>query len=124
MMPQTTVPSKARGRAPEPIAEDLRLHDLRFRSLLGAADWARLPPAIRCRFSRRLTGGASVTYAGEIVECRRTFLGKLVAQACRLIGAPLPLTDDTAVPAIVTVTEDGSTGGQFWTRVYGRARAF
>jgi hypothetical protein len=51
-------------------------------------------------------------------------LGKLIAQLCRLIGAPLPLHDDVAVPAIVTVTEDGATGGQFWTRMYGRLRGF
>jgi hypothetical protein len=51
-------------------------------------------------------------------------VGRLVAWLCRAIGAPLPLSDDIGVPAIVTVTEDGTTGGQFWTRVYGRRRGF
>ena len=100
------------------------LHDLRFSALLGAAAWSRLPPAVRQRFSKRLDAGAAVTYVGEIIESRRTRFGRLLAELCRLIGAPLPLYDDVAVPAIVTVTEDGATGGQFWTRMYGRTRGF
>jgi hypothetical protein len=100
------------------------LHDLRFRALLGAAAWSGLPPAVRQRFSRRLSPGASVTYAGEITESRRTRLGKLIAHLCRVIGGPLPLYDDVAVPAVVTVTEDSATGGQVWTRMYGRLRGF
>jgi hypothetical protein len=110
--------------APERAPSDAAVHDLRFSSLLGAAAWSQLPSAVRQRFGRRLAGGAAVTYAGEIVESRRTRFGWLLAQLCRLIGAPLPLDDDVAVPAVVTVTEDGSAGGQFWTRIYGRARGF
>jgi hypothetical protein len=115
------VPRDANG--PEPAAE-LVAHDFRFGALLGATGWWRLPPTVRERFSRRLAAGASVTYAGEIVESRRTRFGNLLAQLCRLIGAPLPLYDDVAVPAVVTVIEDSATGGQFWTRMYGRARGF
>jgi hypothetical protein len=100
------------------------LPDMRFRALLGAAAWSRLPPAVRERFSRRLYAGAAVTYVGEIVESRRTRVGWLVAQLARLIGAPLPLNDDIAAPAVVTVTEDAAGGGQFWTRMYGRGRGF
>src|SRR5262245_51652548 len=103
----------------ERTEDGLPVHDLRFRALLGADAWSRLPAAVRRRFSTRLAPGAAITYAGEIVECRRTRVGKLFARLCRLIGAPLPLSDDIAVPAIVTVTEDGATGGQFWTRMYG-----
>jgi hypothetical protein len=113
------------GRAPGSGEDDDRLlHDLRFRALLGAGAWSCLPPAVRRRFSTRLRAGAAITYAGEIVECRRTRLGKLLAQLCRLIGAPLPLSDDVGVSAVVTVTEDGATAGQHWTRVYGRVRGF
>ena len=100
------------------------LHDLRFRALLGTSAWSVLPPAIRERFSKRLAGGAAVTYVGEIVESRMTRLGWLIAQLCRAIGGPLPLGCDVAVPAVVTVTEDAATGGQFWTRMYGRSRGF
>jgi hypothetical protein len=122
--PQTAIPLDTNDSVTTPVAADIALHDLRFSALLGAATWSRLPSAIRRRFSRRLDAGAAVTYAGEVVESRRTRFGKLLAELCRLIGAPLPLSDDVAVPAVVTVTEDGATGGQFWTRMYGRTRGF
>ena len=51
-------------------------------------------------------------------------LGWLVAQATRLIGAPLPLSREADVPATVTITEDAPSKGQYWTRVYGRRRGF
>jgi hypothetical protein len=100
------------------------LHDLRFSALLGAEAWARLPAAVRERFSKRLGDGAAVTYAGQIVESRRNLLGWLAAQASRAIGAPLPLHDRIGAPAVVTVIEDGATGGQFWTRLYGCPHGF
>ena len=107
--------------SPEPTQTK---NDPRFSALLDPIAWFRLPPPIRERFSKRLVPGASITYAGEIVESRRTRFGNLLAQLSRLIGAPLPLHDDIAVPAVVTVTEDAATGGQFWTRMYGRPRGF
>lgn len=100
------------------------LGDLRFRGLLGAEAWAGLPPRVRARFSKRLGPGQAVTYVGEIVEARRSWAGVVLAQLCRLIGAPLPLHDDIGAPAVVTVTEDAVAGGQFWTRMYGQARGF
>lgn len=100
------------------------LRDLRFRALLGAAAWSRLPPAVCERFSKRLQPGAAVTYVGEIVDSRKLWPGRVLVQLCRLIGAPLPLYDDIGVPAVVTVTEDSACAGQFWTRMYGRRRGF
>ena len=100
------------------------LHDLRFSALLGAEAWARLPAAVRERFGRRLRDGAAITYVGRIVESRRNAIGWLMAQACRLIGAPLPLHDLIGAPMVVTVIEDAVAGGQFWTRVCGRPRGF
>jgi hypothetical protein len=100
------------------------VHDLRFLTLLGAEGWGRLPGPVRARFSKRLRPGLAVTYVGEIVESRRSWLGWLLAQLCRLVGGPLPLQDVVGAPAVVTVTEDGCSGGQFWTRMYGRARGF
>jgi len=110
--------------APRESGRDEELCDLRFRALLGAAAWARLPAALRSRFGKRLHPGDAVTYVGRIVHSRRTWQGWLLAELARLIGAPLPLGDDVGVPAVVSVTEDGAGGGQFWTRVYGRARGF
>jgi len=98
--------------------------DLRFRRLVGDEAWAQLPQAVRARFSKRVAGGRSVLYAGEIVECRMSRCGWLLAQACRLVGAPLPLSRDAFVPAAVSVTEDALSGGQIWTRIYGRRRGF
>ncbi|MGR4862369.1 DUF4166 domain-containing protein [Caulobacter sp. LARHSG274] len=105
-------------------AETEVLYDPRFRLLLGGEAWARLPAAVRERFGKRMGPGAAVTYVGEIVESRRAWPGWLLAQLCRLIGGPLPLHDDVGAAAVVTVTEDARSGGQFWTRIYGRAAGF
>jgi hypothetical protein len=94
-----------------------------FRSLLGEAAWGTLPAAVQRRFARHLAAGACVTYAGEVAECRRSWAGWALAQAARVIGAPLPLFADTHVAASVTVTGDGK-GGQYWVRQYGRAHGF
>lgn len=103
---------------------DAEIGDLRFRALVGEADWARLPEATRARFGKRISGSASVVYVGEVVECRFSRLGWLLAQLGRAIGGPLPLSRDADMPACVTVTEDAAFAGQFWTRIYGRRRGF
>lgn len=104
--------------------EPARLHDLRFRKVIGAAGWAALPPAIKQRFSKHISGRKAAVYVGDIVECRVNLAGRLLAQAARIAGAPLPLTFDCDVPAVVTVTEDEASGGQLWTRQYGRHNGF
>jgi hypothetical protein len=100
------------------------LGDLRFRALLSAEDWLALPSVVRKRFSKRLAGLATVVYKGEVVCARMNRMGWCLAQLTRLIGAPLPLTRDEHVPAIVTVTEDPLTHGQFWSRHYNRHSGF
>jgi hypothetical protein len=94
-----------------------------FAQLLGS-DWARLPPAVRARFARKIAPGACVAYVGEVVECRMHWAGWLLAQAARLIGAPLPLGTDIGVSASVSVTADADGRGQYWTRQYGRRTGF
>ena len=101
-----------------------KLGDLRFRNLLPAPDWAKLPKAIRRRFSKRLADGATVVYAGEVLETWMSRTGWLLAQALRLIGAPLPIDRSLHVPSVVSVTEDMKTGGQIWTRLYARRDGF
>jgi uncharacterized protein DUF4166 len=98
--------------------------DLRFRTLIGETAWARLPEPVRARFGKRIGAGDSALYAGEIVECRMSRAGWALAQLARAIGGPLPTRTDIFVPANVAVTEDPVSGGQFWTRIYGRARGF
>lgn len=114
--------NEAETARPAPAAEILG--DLRFRALLAPEAWESLPLAIQRRFSERLAGGRTVTYSGTIVEVRMSRMGWILAQAARLIGGPLPTSRDVRVPATVAVTEDEATGGQFWTRVYGRRKGF
>jgi uncharacterized protein DUF4166 len=100
------------------------LGDLRFRALLSECDWRALPLPIRQRFSKRLAGGNTAVYAGMVRETRMSRAGWWLAQAARLIGGPLPLSRDSDVPAVVSVTEDMTSGGQIWTRLYARRTAF
>ena len=99
-------------------------HDLRFRTLLSDDDWKRLPPATRQRFSKRLAGGSTAVYLGEVTRISFSRAGWWLAQIARLIGGPLPTSTDTHVASIVTVTEDAATGGQIWTRIYARRNGF
>jgi hypothetical protein len=103
---------------------DAALCDLRFRALLPDDDWKRLPPATRQRFSKRLADGHTAVYVGEVIEIGFSRIGWWLAQMARLIGGPLPLSTDTHVPSIVTVTEDAATSGQIWTRIYARRNGF
>ncbi len=118
------IQSGPRPSAPSYAPAESLLDDLRFRALLGADAWSRLPDSVRKRFSKRLTDQRAAIYAGEIVETRMSRLGWLLAQAMRFIGGPLPLHRDAEVPATVSVTEDTPSNGQFWTRVYGQRRGF
>src|SRR4051812_28268949 len=110
-------PRRGRPAVPPSPAE---IGDLRFRALAGEEAWASLPAAVRERFGRHIGAGASILYAGEVVECRMSRFGRLLAELCRVIGAPLPLSRDAFVPAVVSVTEDPASGGPVWAPLYGR----
>ena len=103
--------------------DDDILYDYRFRRLVARDDWDALPDDIRRRFTKRLNGQAVALYSGEIIWTRLSAAGWLLAQFCRLIGAPLPVNRSGPAPAAVAVSEDRRSGGQVWTRIYGRARA-
>lgn len=113
---------------PFPVAgergTDPDIGDLRFRTLIGEAAWAKLPEAVRARFGKRIAGAACALYSGEIVECRMNAAGRLLSRLAWLIGGPLPMRRDVFVPASVSVTEDPVSGGQVWTRIYGRHAGF
>lgn len=100
------------------------LLDLRFRLLVGREAWGALPLAVQQRFSKRLNGQAVALYRGRVVRSEFSRAGWLFAQVLRLVGAPLPISRDTDVPAVVSVSEDGRSGGQVWSRLYGRSRGF
>ena len=102
----------------------VEIGDLRFRALMTEEQWASLPLPIRRRFCKRLAGGETLVYVGEIVESWMSPAGWWLVQAARLFGGPLPLTRAAHVPSIVTVTEDMASGGQIWTRLYTRRNGF
>lgn len=107
-----------------PPSVDSGLGDLRFRALIVEDDWHMLPPAVRWRFSKRLAGGRTMIYVGEVLETYISHFGWCVAQVARLFGGPLPTSRDANLPSVVTVTEDMATGGQIWTRLYVRRNGF
>ena len=111
-------------RDEKPKAELIKPDD-RFEKLLGKAQWMRLPAPIRKRFGKKFMQGQSVAYQGIVTDMKMSKFGWLFAQAARVIGAPLPY-DRNAVnqPAVVIVTEDLETNGQFWIRQYGRKKGF
>lgn len=103
---------------------DDALYDYRFRRLVSVRDWDALPDDVRRRFSKRLSSQRVAIYSGAIVWTRLSRAGWLLAQLCRLIGAPLPLNASGPAPAAVAVSEEKASGGQVWTRIYGRARRY
>jgi Domain of unknown function (DUF4166) len=123
-----TVPGAAsephRTLRPQDGLLEADIGDLRFRTLLSDHDWASLPPPVRRRFSKRLAGGRTAVYVGEVVETRMSKVGYALAQVARLIGGPFPVSTDSDVPSVVSVTEDMATGGQIWTRLYARRAGF
>lgn len=118
------VDEQGEGRQDGNGRHDGELGDLRFRALVPPDEWASLPSQIGRRFSRRLAGGRTIVFAGEVVETRMSVAGHLLAQAARLIGSPFPTSTDSGVPSVVTVTEDFASGGQIWTRLYARRAGF
>jgi hypothetical protein len=98
--------------------------DHRFRELLSDTAWARLPPAIRNRFSMSLAGGATAVYVGAVSSVSITPAGRLLTHIGSLLGMRLPLGLEAAVPVAVVMTEDIATGGQIWTRVCFGRRGF
>jgi hypothetical protein len=116
--------ARLKADRPAPNTGSDELGDLRFRALLPDADWATLPLPIRRRFSKRLAGGKTVVFVGEVIETQMSRVGWWLAQAARLIGGPLPLSRETHAPSVVTVTEDIASAGQHWTRLYARRSGF
>ena len=98
--------------------------DRRYRDLLGEPAWRRLPEAVRRRFSKLLADGEQIVYRGEVMAMELSPAGWLLAQAARLIGAPLPFTRNALGPATVIVTESSALGGQIWSRSYTRPGRF
>ena len=116
--------ARLKADRPAPNTGNDQLGDLRFRALIPDADWANLPLPIRRRFTKRLAGGKTVVFVGEVIETQMSRAGWWLAQAARLIGGPLPLSREAHAPSVVTVSEDIACAGQHWTRLYARRNGF
>ena len=112
------IPWTAARRAP--AALDASVGDDRFRRLLTAAAWARLPEVVRRRFSKRLGRDEQRVFAGRVVRTRLSWAGTMLARLARLAGGPLPDTHGATGPSSVVVRRDDALGGQVWTRTYAR----
>jgi hypothetical protein len=115
-------PSTDRTTVNSPSAEAGAV-ETRFSRLAGDS-WMRLPAPIRRRFSHHLADGERIVYLGKVAATHMTFVGRLIAQLARLVGAPLPLEASGCVSVTVVVTGSERLCGQVWTRIYERARGF
>jgi hypothetical protein len=89
-----------------------------LRHVLGDTAWQRLPQAVRARFGDPVV---AVDYVGEFEVVRASWLGRVIATVCRLIGTPVVPGTGVNVPAIVHV---GPTSeGVAWHREYRWPRA-
>ena len=109
---------------PQMLPREAGIRDARFRALLKRDQWERLPPEVQERFSKRLNGAQVALYRGVVVDMWVSRLGWVLAQACRLFGAPLPLSRQAGGSAIVSVSEGHRCAGQCWTRIYARKHGF
>ncbi len=71
-----------------------------LREVVGDAAWLRLPLAVRARFGEPVV---AVDYVGEFEIVRASWLGRMVATVCRLIGTPVVPHTGLNIPAIVHV---------------------
>jgi hypothetical protein len=108
----------------QPYTNSRAIEDARFRALLRSEAWSLLPRPVQRRFTQALADGESKVYLGEVAETRLSLFGRLIGHVLLPFGAPLPLHRTQRATAAVIVTEDRASGGQLWTRIYGRAGHF
>jgi len=95
------------------LQESDRCASHELKDLLGKAAWARLPAAVRARFS---DAAQTVDYVGEFAVIRASALGLFIAWVCRLIGTPVAPHAEENVSAVVHVQP--RNGGVEWRREY------
>ncbi len=101
-------PSTSSGRTDERLVN--------FAALVGEAGWARLPAAIRKRFAADQSYLGTKIYAGTMQVVHASFIGKIIALFCRLIGTPLAPYIGSNVPTEVRLYK--KRGGVCWERIY------
>lgn len=88
-----------------------------IRSLIGAAAWRRLAPAIRERFGKSPAKDEVRIYRGTMEKVTCTWFGLALAHLGRPLGAPMAWKTGEKVPCDVHVYED-PRGGVVWERRY------
>lgn len=106
-----------------PAIDDGGDGDGRYGRLVGDA-WRQLPIAVRRRFDSKLMPGEVKVYRGKVTCTHLSWAGWLLAEAARLVGAPLPLGHGTTGASLVAVTEEPGFCGQIWSRSYARPGRF
>jgi hypothetical protein len=84
-----------------------------LQSVLGHAAWTRLPFAVRVRFAEP---AVAVDYVGSFDVVRASWLGRILALICLLLGTPVVPRTGLHVPAIVHVAP--TSNGVAWNREY------
>ncbi len=79
--------------------------------LVGAEGWARLPPAVRARFS----GGEIMREYSGVGEFRASWIGRAFAWLGLALGRPLPLRTGRAR---VLIQVERNAAGELWRRAY------
>jgi Domain of unknown function (DUF4166) len=112
----------SRITAPRKTSRNLqRPHqDTRYRDLLPADAWARLPLAVRDRFMRHLRPGDIKVFTGAVVRTQLSPIGRVLALLLRPLNV-LPAHQGATGPSHVVVTEGSDAASQIYTRHYGRS---
>jgi hypothetical protein len=85
-----------------------------LQALVGAAGWARLPPAAAARFGSRVV---DAEFAGE-GQFEASWIGRVFAWIGLIFGRPLPVRAGAARVYIRVIPRET---GEEWTRIYGFA---
>ncbi|WP_196139706.1 DUF4166 domain-containing protein [Aliikangiella sp. G2MR2-5] len=104
------------GMPPEQTIKKDWKQGLNYVDLVGWNNWIRIHPAVRKRFSTN--AHRAVTYTGVMNEVHLSFVGKIFAHLCRLIGTPLALYQGKDVPMEVKVYPNEKLKGMTWERFY------
>jgi Domain of unknown function (DUF4166) len=95
--------------------------DTRYRDLLPAEEWARLPLIVQARFMRHLEPNETKLFTGAVVKTQLSPLGRVLALLLRPLNI-IPAHHGAVGPSTVVVTEGADGASQTYTRLYGRAK--
>ena len=89
-----------------------------FERLLGPSAWARVPAAVRARFSGVHAQGSVTRYVGTMRRVEASAFGYLFAQISRLFDTPVAPHTGNEIEAVVNVYPSPDARGVVWERIY------